>query len=422
MEISPSLTAPTANRALVEAQQPGAPSVIRIKRKRDDALPESLLLQRSKRQATEHTYVFKRLDQERFPPTPAVKQEYDDSGIPKIRTTPKGEEKRDPFATGRAREQTSPLRTKQETSTKATSEPRRFHLSRALSISTAAKGKSDVATFVERRIRAQNGMATVEVGLAGQSEEQQEQRTFKRPTARAKTQRGTVMQEVPTSSARIDASMAQQMDQWSQETSNSEAMKITPTSTTSPEEDAMDIDNETDYVYDTYYRHRITEGDLPHKDGISFGHLVIDEDQEDLWETYLDDNESDDDKFDTDDEDSNGAVPLSFLSYPTKPRFTSTFTDYVPTAEDYYGADYPEDEVASDDEYDRDAYQFRGKNTDDLEEFDVHERYHSEHDEDDIARSDDEAEFDNKLFAARAWKRDFGKAAPTTPRSDMMSA
>ncbi len=39
------------------------------------------------------------------------------------------------------------------------------------------------------------------------------------------------------------------------------------------------------------------------------------------------------------------------------------------TAENYYTADYPDDEVASDDEYDRDAYHFRTENASDLEEF-----------------------------------------------------
>ena len=39
-------------------------------------------------------------------------------------------------------------------------------------------------------------------------------------------------------------------------------------------------------------------------------------------------------------------------------------------AEDYYGADYPEDEVDEDDEYDVDAYKYR-KGASDDEEWDV---------------------------------------------------
>lgn len=97
--------------------------------------------------------------------------------------------------------------------------------------------------------------------------------------------------------------------------------------------------------------------------------------------------------------------PCSLVSLQLHKLYTNAII-----AEDYYGADYPEDEVASDDEYDRDAYQYR-KNADDLEEFDIHENYDPEHDDDELARSDDEGEFESKLFAARAWKRDFAKTA-----------
>ncbi len=41
------------------------------------------------------------------------------------------------------------------------------------------------------------------------------------------------------------------------------------------------------------------------------------------------------------------------------------------TAENYYTADYPDDEVASDDEQDRNAYHYRAGNASDLEEFDA---------------------------------------------------
>lgn len=39
-------------------------------------------------------------------------------------------------------------------------------------------------------------------------------------------------------------------------------------------------------------------------------------------------------------------------------------------AENYYTADYPDDEVDSDDEYNRHAYDYRNGNASDLEEFD----------------------------------------------------
>jgi hypothetical protein len=289
--------------------------VIRIKRKREDAPLDSLYLQGGKRRATVHTYIFKRLDQERLPTTPVVKQEYDDNGIPKIRTTPKGEEKRDPYAVGRAREQ-SPVQTRESTSAGVSSEPRRFHLSRTGSMSAAAKGKSNVATFVERRMPAQNGISVAAQGFSSRKNRdgQEELRTFKRPTARTRTHHGAAGQATPSTPPSIDPSIAQEMDQWSQEASQEESRKAdrAVTGNTEPRSDAMDIDSEADYVYDTYYRHIVAEGDVPDK-GISFGHLVIDEDQEDLWETYLDGNESDDKEFETDDEDSNGAYSLSLV-------------------------------------------------------------------------------------------------------------
>ena len=54
-------------------------------------------------------------------------------------------------------------------------------------------------------------------------------------------------------------------------------------------------------------------------------------------------------------------------------------------AEDHYTADYPEDEVDSDDEYDRNAYHYRTHNASDLEEFD----------ELDVTYSDDEGKKTN---------------------------
>lgn len=42
-------------------------------------------------------------------------------------------------------------------------------------------------------------------------------------------------------------------------------------------------------------------------------------------------------------------------------------------AEDYYAADYPDEEVDSEDEYNRAAYQYRNGNASDLEEFDERE-------------------------------------------------
>ncbi|KAF2126158.1 hypothetical protein P153DRAFT_388904 [Dothidotthia symphoricarpi CBS 119687] len=88
--------------------------------------------------------------------------------------------------------------------------------------------------------------------------------------------------------------------------------------------DAMELDTD-EYVYDTYVREAIMP-DAPEPSG-TVGFLVINEADEEFW--YGDDES--DREFDTDDEDEN--------------------------AEDYYANDYPEDEMSEDDEFGRDLYQ-----------------------------------------------------------------
>jgi hypothetical protein len=90
---------------------------------------------------------------------------------------------------------------------------------------------------------------------------------------------------------------------------------------------AMDVDSEG-YVYDTYVAEVImpdADGKLEEPQG-NIGYIVLTEEDEEWW--YEDDGT--DKEFDTDDEDSN--------------------------AEEYYANDYPEDELSSDDEFDRDPY------------------------------------------------------------------
>lgn len=76
--------------------------------------------------------------------------------------------------------------------------------------------------------------------------------------------------------------------------------------------DEMEIDNEGDYVYDTYVRHLVaadTELEVVGEGAI--GHLIIPEEDQDLWETYIEDEDSSEKEFDTDEEDSNGSFYLS---------------------------------------------------------------------------------------------------------------
>ena len=118
------------------------------------------------------------------------------------------------------------------------------------------------------------------------------------------------------------------------------------------QEDMMELDEDGDYVYDTYVLASAAEkcGDvaLPHLDSAAelgnVGYLVIEAANEALWEAYMDGNESSGES-NSDEEDEN--------------------------AEDFYGADYPEDELASDDELDRGAYGYRANAGSDDEQWDA---------------------------------------------------
>lgn len=112
----------------------------------------------------------------------------------------------------------------------------------------------------------------------------------------------------------------------------------------------MEVDGE-DYVYDTYIREIImpdAEGKIPEPQG-TVGYIMLTEEDEEWW--Y--DNDQSDKEFDTDDEDSN--------------------------AEEYYANDYPEDELSSEDEFDRGAY--RHYHGEDNEEYDLDDEVRSDEDE-----------------------------------------
>ena len=107
---------------------------------------------------------------------------------------------------------------------------------------------------------------------------------------------------------------------------------------------------DSDYVYDTYIlapssglgATQVAADEVKALDNV--GYLVITEEDRDLWETYLEDEPSDRD-WDSEEDDEN--------------------------AEGYYGAEYPEEEMASDDEFNRNAYGYRHGNASDEEEWDA---------------------------------------------------
>lgn len=103
----------------------------------------------------------------------------------------------------------------------------------------------------------------------------------------------------------------------------------------------VETEDESDYVYDTYVlapSSNIGAAQIDTQETLgSVGYLVITEEDQAVWETYIEDEPSDKD-WNSDEEDEN--------------------------AEDWYGADYPDDELASDDEHNRNAYGYRNRGSD----------------------------------------------------------
>ncbi|KAH7342275.1 hypothetical protein BKA65DRAFT_503824 [Rhexocercosporidium sp. MPI-PUGE-AT-0058] len=129
--------------------------------------------------------------------------------------------------------------------------------------------------------------------------------------------------------------------------------KVAASKDTDEEYIIEDMDDDSEYIIDTYVR---VPADALDAEGSqkNIGLLILDS-QPDIDEFYREDEESDEGE-DDEDEDEN--------------------------AENHYTADYPDEEVDSDDEFDRNAYNYRNHNASDLEEFD----------EDDATFSDDESE------------------------------
>ncbi|KAI5855574.1 hypothetical protein GGS23DRAFT_618889 [Durotheca rogersii] len=135
--------------------------------------------------------------------------------------------------------------------------------------------------------------------------------------------------------------------------------------TASADRDMMDTDvdisdsDDGEYIIETY--ERVPASKLgEHVPPQSVGVLVFDEEPD--LEYFYGDAADSEDEWAEDEEDEN--------------------------AENYYTADYPDEEVASDDEYDRNPYSFRTGNASDLEEYDT--RSDNSDDDDTAALSDQE--------------------------------
>jgi hypothetical protein len=143
-----------------------------------------------------------------------------------------------------------------------------------------------------------------------------------------------------------------------------------------------DMDDDSDYVIDTYVRMPVELVEFEDQER-NIGLLVLDS-QPDIDEFYREFSESEEED-DEEEEDENGRNNFSNMCWLAN----------VSVAENHYTADYPDEEVDSDDEYDRNAYHYRTHNASDLEEFD----------EDDATFSDDDADATKYPWAKKPWMK-----------------
>ena len=147
--------------------------------------------------------------------------------------------------------------------------------------------------------------------------------------------------------------------------------------------------NDDDWVIEEYIRIPANSVALDVTAPSDVGFLVLDGEEESLL--FFGPQNDDDDDWNEDEEDENGMfnMPRAFeiYEYRITEEVWKKLTPFVCTpAENHYTADYPEDEVDSEDEFNRNAYYFRNRNASDDEEYDQDE---FDVDDDDDAHSAD---------------------------------
>jgi hypothetical protein len=333
------------------------PSTIRLKRKATDAPPDTLVVKRaiSNQLADDIRYQRRKTEDVQYDappqPPPALFQDLKEEGTP---------DKQSPGSSRRS----------------STEARRTFHLSRGAFVPAGVKKrKRDVPTIEEqRRVSGAHRLAQGKVGgdethvehdggarpqkrpgkgAAVRSTNTAAQTPVPAPASPEKRRLGGLADELHqfaldelartpkpklTAAPRLSATRSRDLHR---RRTAAAAPSVDPGASERDMADA-DADNDAGYVYDTYILAADPAGSsLAAPDDI--GYLIIDEEDQSLWETFGDDDQSDK-GWDTDEEDEN--------------------------AEDYYGADYPEDELASDDEFDRNAYGYRRHGDSDNEEWD----------------------------------------------------
>lgn len=353
------------------------PTLIHLKRKIDDVAPDTLLIQQpTKRQNTKSGH-----DQPQFH---YVRQEKE----PSLFDAASVQRQADAAASQvpNARQKPSVSGNGMSGAPSGEKERRTFHLKRPSTPETGIrkrKGRDDgIATFMERKAKhkQQELLDFAEQTGSNNHMAQAEPETLKRPgkgaTIRAniesaRKESSSSLSHPPKSVLQLQE-MADSLHQFAMDEVAKEASprpKVTALPKLPPQRSlelhrqraaqaevkmqsqrdqmSTDVEDDGEYVYDTYVL-APTSGAGAAQVGAAgalgnVGYLVISEDDQAIWETYLEDEPSDKD-WDTDEEDEN--------------------------AEDWYGADYPDDELASDDEYDRNAYGYRAHATSDDEEWD----------------------------------------------------
>ncbi|ENH64647.1 hypothetical protein FOC1_g10013922 [Fusarium oxysporum f. sp. cubense race 1] len=388
------------------------PQLIRVKRKRDDESPVTFLQfdEGAKRHRSDSKWVYQR--RHPGPQSPTI-----ENPSPSLRDA------KPVIHVSGPSDDTPPTKTKLIETSKGT-EPRRFHISRKMMMASNAAQPSGAglnkrarygpAVFVERSRakasqRASQVMKTIQASIPvpqaqpsqditmssdasselRPSEPPQQERRLKKPAARSRQNSPlpgpNTRSPLPTSVtsphnqdlSKITADMndwvmkeiganLQDMEQEKQRVARfkpkapakryQERHPEVATSTSEPNDVSMNMgeseaEDDDDWIIEEYVRipaHAMTVDVAPTDVGV----LVLDGKEES--NLFYGPERDEDEDLDEDDEDEN--------------------------AENYYTADYPEDEVESDDEYGRHPYGYRNGNASDDEEFD--NMYYDESDND----------------------------------------
>lgn len=357
-----------------------APEKISIKRRRTDEPVEHLFYQSKKQRTANHVFVRQAVVKPQSTnlagrqPLP-VSTVTASSGIPSIKTSQPGDEVRD-FQKYRAAKGLPPKIADNLAANVDLSQGRRFHLTRDLSIAVRSQQSAIVSkskpsirphlpTFVERSKSSETRqLDTIDVkppidrllrtDSSTQGQDELDQILAKDPNVQRKTIPAFAKPEV--AELKTGRSIQDHPSTWDLDSDelanelNALALEMDPeakaayVAESEHSVDSMQVDSMDDYVFETYIRMQqdaMTGVEL--NPTVNFGILVIDEEDEDLWDQYLREEDEDDDDWDSEDEDSN--------------------------AEDNPRNEYPDEEVSSDDEFGKNLYKYRRGCSDD-EQFD----------------------------------------------------